>query len=156
MFAPQLDTAAEISKAHATVWMYRKRLESIWPTPERIDSLRFAFTEAGEALDAYLRTVPQYARNNHRNMSVPDELADCAMMLCTALPEIYRIGAVGKRPGCSLDGICFAVADALMCGDVLDPLAMIAHYLHDNYNGASMAALVEQRLKRIEMKVTTV
>lgn len=149
-----LDTANEIKRTHAIVWQYRTRLQAKWPTPGRIDALRFAFTEAGEAMDAYLRQIPMYARNNNRNMSVPDELADCAMMLCTALPDTYQFRNVQPSPlKPTLDGICFAVADAMLTGDVLDPLAMIAEYLDTNYS-AAMAVWVELRLRRIERKVT--
>ena len=144
-----------VTSTHATVWEYRKRLSDVWPTPGRIDALRFAYTEAGEAMDAYLRTVPQYRRNNARNISVEEELADCAMMLCTALPETYRFPAKLEPPPTrtTLDGICFAVAEAMLTGDVLAPLVMIAAYMESDY-GASLPVWVRYRLARIEQKVT--
>lgn len=148
-----MNIAESIVLTHGVTWHYRRKLAPFWPTPGRIDSLRFAFTEAGEALDAYLRTIPQYARNNARNMSVPEELADCAMMLCTALPEAYRFTWLDAPATVSLDGICFAVAEAMLTGDVLAPLLMIAQHLRTDY-GASLPALVESRLQRIERKVT--
>ena len=88
-------TAAQVELAacHALVWAYRRELGAVWPTPGRVDALRFAVTEAAEALDAWLRTNPAYARNRAREMDVLDELADCAMMLLTALgPEPGPMG----------------------------------------------------------------
>lgn len=146
-------TLTEVINTHRIVWQYRAKLHAVWPTPDRIDALRFAYTEAGEALDAYLRTIPQYARNNHRNMSVSDELGDCAMMLCTALPEHYTFPQHVDTTPPTLDGICFFVADALLTGEVVEPLVMIAVYLRDKH-GLSMAEVVESRLQRIERKVT--
>jgi hypothetical protein len=148
------DTAAEIIATHRIVWQYRNKLERVWPTPGRIDSLRFAFTEAGEAMDAELRKVPQYARNNDRNMSVIEELADCAMMLCTALPEHYRFAELPLADfQTNLDSICFEVAETMLTGEVVNPLHSIAVFLREQYS-ASMATWVEARLKRIQRKVT--
>ena len=69
------------------VWQYRDKLSDVWPTPPRDDAIRFAACEAAEALDAWLRRNPKYARNNDKDLSVRDELADCAIMLITALGE---------------------------------------------------------------------
>ena len=89
-----LDTLRE---CHRIVWQYRRELEAVWPTPDRLDSLRFATTEAAEALDAWLRMNGTYARNRAKDLSVLDELADCALMLITALgakAEARRVGSV--------------------------------------------------------------
>lgn len=84
--------AATLRVAHQIVWNYRAELEPYWPTPDPWDSLLFAQTELGEAIDAYLRSNTLYARNNDRSPDVLDELADCAMMLYTALgPDATRI-----------------------------------------------------------------
>jgi hypothetical protein len=77
--------AETLRECHALVWEYRARLEPYWPTPTVEDCLLFAFTELGEAVDAHLRSNAQYARNRDKDLSVLDELADCAMMLLTAL-----------------------------------------------------------------------
>lgn len=86
-------TAEEIlstlQDCHAMVWALRRELGNRWPTPSTQDSLRFAVTEAAEALDALLRRNPIYARNSDREMSVNAELADCAMMLLTAMGETW-------------------------------------------------------------------
>lgn len=80
--------ATEIARCHRIVWHYRAVLEPVWPTPPPDDALRFAHTEAGEAMDAYLRLNGGYARNRDRDLSVEAELADCAMMLLTAAPRL--------------------------------------------------------------------
>ena len=127
-----MDIAGDIIRTHAIVWDYRRRLAERWPTPGRIDSLRFAFTEAGEAMDAHRRQNPIYARNNSRNMDEADELADCAMMLCTAMGDVLSQKWL-PLPGdllymnTSLSGVCIAVADTLQEGDVIRPLALIAY-----------------------------
>ena len=81
--------------AHGLVWQARAELEPYWPTPNTQDALLFALTELGEAVDADLRTNGDYARNRDKDLDVLDELADCAMMLLTAmgpkvkLPELW-------------------------------------------------------------------
>jgi hypothetical protein len=71
------------------VWEVREYLGDNWPTPNTEDSLAYAVTEVGEAIDADLRSRrPDDKRNNNRNVSVEHELAQAAMMLLTALgPE---------------------------------------------------------------------
>lgn len=82
------DTTKVLQQAHAELWAFRDEMGDYWPTPDTLDALRFAVTEAGEALDAWMRANrPQYARNRERldyGEAVLDELADCAMMLLTA------------------------------------------------------------------------
>ncbi len=77
--------AETLKRCHEIVWTYRRELEDVWPTPSTEDALLFAVTELGEAIDAHLRSKPQYARNRAKDLDVLDELADCAMMLLTAL-----------------------------------------------------------------------
>jgi hypothetical protein len=83
------------------VWAFRAYMdkETDWKTPPVNDSLAFALTEIGEAVDAELRTRP-YARNSERDVTVVQELADVVLMLVTALP----VGHVSQaefidRPG---------------------------------------------------------
>lgn len=83
-------TAEELRECHAIVWQWRAKLADVWPTPNRLDALRFAVTEAAEAMDAWLRLNGGYARNHDKDLSVEDELADCAMMLLTAAGEDWE------------------------------------------------------------------
>lgn len=81
-------TTDELQALHDELWAFRAEMDatSDWKTPQSaLDSLRFAATEAGEALDAWLRLKGGYARNNDKSLSVEAELADCAMMLMTAM-----------------------------------------------------------------------
>lgn len=77
-----LDTLRE---CHRIVWQYRRELEEVWPTPDRIDALRFCATETAEAIDAELRLNSAYARNRDKDLSVQDELCDALMMALTAV-----------------------------------------------------------------------
>jgi hypothetical protein len=78
-----------IQKLHKLVWTFRREMERYFPTPGRVDSVYFAFTEAAEALDARLRENPIYKRNTDKAHSVERELTQCAMMLLTAIPANY-------------------------------------------------------------------
>ncbi len=78
------DIATALKECHRIVWDARKELEPYWPTPTTEDALLFAFTELGEAVDAHLRSKPEYARNRDKDLSVLDELADVALMTLTA------------------------------------------------------------------------
>ena len=76
----------ELQECHRLVWAFRKEIEPYWATPDPLNSLRYAFTECAEATDAWLRIErPSDSRNNERQNDVLDELADCAIMLLTAL-----------------------------------------------------------------------
>lgn len=78
----------QLQDLHKLVWDFRGMASEFWPTPEPDDALRYAFTEAGEAIDADLRAKrPSDKRNNDKNHDRLDEWADCAIMLLTALPE---------------------------------------------------------------------
>lgn len=73
-------------KSIEKVWKFRKSYEDYWATPDLLWSLRFAFTEIAEALDAWMRANSnEFSRNNEKNLDVIDELADTAIMLLTAL-----------------------------------------------------------------------
>ena len=77
------DTTKILQQAHAELWAFREEMADAWPTPDTLDALRFAVTEAGEALDAWMRANrPQYARNRERldwDGAVLDELAEVAL-----------------------------------------------------------------------------
>lgn len=64
----------------------RLKIEDSWPTPSIFHSILFAFSEMGEAIDALLDEEMLYSRNNPiPKDNVIDELADCAMMILSAV-----------------------------------------------------------------------
>ena len=78
----------ELQECHRLVWAFRKEIEPYWATPDPLNSLRYAFCEAAESMDAWLRAErPNDSRNNERQNDVLDELADTAIMLLTAVEE---------------------------------------------------------------------
>lgn len=139
-----------IRDCHALVWRYRAELHDVWPTPPRDDAIRFAFTEAGEAMDAWLRLKGGYARNNDKTLSVEDELADCAMMLLTAAGprwnEVWIVRYANPEP--NIDEVLEGVA-GIFCirTHIYFALAPIAAY-----PGIDLPARITARLERIKAK----
>lgn len=81
-----------IQQMHALVWNLRAEISDQWASPSRKNSCRFLVTEAAELADAYLRMVGGYARNNHKDLALPAELADVWLMALTAMgPEYVEI-----------------------------------------------------------------
>jgi len=92
----------------------RKNLEGVWPCPNSADSLRYAATESAEAIDAYLRNSRvDDIRNNDRDADIESELADCAMMLLTAMPDLPT-GHIPKFVYPSLETVHYLVGAALL------------------------------------------
>lgn len=150
-------------KLSETVWTFRKDYEKYWPTPNKLDSLRFAFTEIAEAIDADLRGNITYRRNNQRNPSVEEELADCAIMLITSLPNVevsdYIWGSTPPHASGTLERIAKYVTRALFRKhlpsktiyeiDVYTALWYIVDYV-GGYD--VLQRLIKQRLARIYNK----
>lgn len=150
--------AVDIGKVHAMVWAFRASYGGAWPTPDRMDSLRFALCESAEAMDAWLRGQPRFNRNRAKELSVLDELADTAIMLLTALGEARVQGTV-LSVGTNLDTICGEVAFILRCmykgfawglieAKIRETVANIALY-----PGMDLGARIAQRLERIRLRV---
>jgi len=74
-----------VKDAYVVVWQYRGELEHVWPTPPPEDCRWFAYTEAGEAIDAMLRNNLKYRRNNAKKLDEKDEWADCLIMLLSSM-----------------------------------------------------------------------
>ncbi len=102
-----------IQELHAEVWAFRREMAAYFPTPNQADSLAFAFTEVAEAVDATLRLNPIYKRNQSKAHGVERELAQCAMMLLTAVPELPEFQEV--KAYYDLVEICYAVSVAYIC-----------------------------------------
>jgi hypothetical protein len=114
-----------------------------------MDSLRYAFTEAGEAMDAWLREQrPNDARNNERQPDVLDELADAAIMLVTAVPNYSHNVMWGTRSH-DIDGICTEIASATVIG-AYHPQAAVGFIAA--YPGMDLEARVIGRLRAIYAK----
>jgi len=140
-----------LRECHRIVWQYRAELESAWPTPTTEDALLFAFTELGEAVDAHLRSKPEYARNRDKDLDVLDELADCAMMLLTAMGPTWtfrfwsrsHISSHQWRSHITYLAACMAMGDQEMATLVRD----IA-----THPGMDLPARLTARLERIKAK----
>jgi hypothetical protein len=69
-----------------TVHAFRHHMEPYWKTPTPYDSLCYAFTEIGQAVDAQLRlTRPNETRNKRGRGAVNERIADALIMVATAL-----------------------------------------------------------------------
>jgi len=93
------------------VWDFREKNKNWWKTPDKQDSLRYALTEAAEAMDAWLREKRQDDLRNHdcSEDGVLDELADCAIMLVTAM-DYPATNAIEES---SLERLALEIASAL-------------------------------------------
>lgn len=157
--------AVNIAKVHNMVWEFRAVYGELWPTPDRVDALRFAFCESAEAMDAWLRMQPLFNRNRAKDLSVLDELADTAIMLLTALgcdilPTKYDEAAwTVEREPVDLDVICGTVTLAFRCTrkgfawtflervikEVVGDIAL--------YPGMELETRIARRLDRIRLRV---
>jgi NTP pyrophosphatase (non-canonical NTP hydrolase) len=146
-----------ISDMHAMVWDLRSRISDKWATPERQDCLRYAFTEAGEAMDAYLReTRAGDSRNTFRQPNVYEELADCVMMLLTALGPEYdedweQTCPTDRDLVWTLDEVCGHVGGLL---EYYSPFqtVYVVNMIKVCFGGVNMSEALTARLERIEAK----
>jgi len=143
---------------HELVWSYRNdsELAAVWPTPPPDVALAFAFTEAGEAVDAWLRTDPRWARNNHKAHDEQEEWADCLMMLATAAPDGM---ATHVHPAFAdtVEELARMVmrawsAHAMGRIDTVDTISMAAATIAAYLGGMNHLAQVRARLERIRTK----
>jgi len=157
-----------VSELYKLVWQWRE--ENAWfPIPDPIDSIRYAVTEAGEAVDADLRARrTKDLRNNDRVEDPLDELADAAIMVISACPMDEDVqSALDVMDGLdtlskdmlNIDIIACIVFDAYMhfCGwhrsihDALMIRAMLA-VKHINIFVPDLSRRMEARLERIKVK----
>lgn len=69
-------------------WRQWMAANSEFVTPDTIDTLRYCRIECNEAADVELRNrLSKHPRNNGRDNTVYEELADALMLALTALPE---------------------------------------------------------------------
>jgi len=143
-------------KLHQLVWDLRRDISSTWPTPITQDCLRYSFCEAAEAMDNWLRLQrPNDARNHARVVIEGDiyiELADCAMMLLSALGEVWNDSWDKweyKRAG-TLDDICRGVGWLLAMSHPSTVLWVLDLII--NYDGMDLEFELVRRLDMIRRK----
>ena len=86
-----------ILQVHRLTWAFRSEPEisQSWATPPRNDSLAYAVTEVGEAVDAHLKAGrPGDLRRVRQGHETESELAMAAVMLLTAFGDTVPVAAV--------------------------------------------------------------
>ena len=73
----------EFTECVQTVYLWRKKMDSKFPTPPKEHILLFTLEEIGEVIRSYMRTFPVYARNRQESHTIAEEWADVLMMLST-------------------------------------------------------------------------
>lgn len=133
-----------LQELHGEVWRWRDRMRATWPEPDRLNSLRFAATEAAEAIDATLRADPKYLRNNHKGHDLRGELAQCALMLYTALGPDAATDEIVLAEAPTLEGINYEIAAALhierVWSDSHDP---VVRWIVDNHCWRALQAIAD-------------
>lgn len=109
------------------VWNFRNSYKEYWPTPNVYDSIRFAFTEIAEVVDAELRGNETYRRNNERTQLIDDEYADCAIMIITALEDDHFIPDHSHSQFIYTDYVAWQLAVAMRQYNVMGPATAKAH-----------------------------
>lgn len=146
----------KVSEFQEVVWEFRHEYSHLWPTPTPLDAARFAMMEACEALDAYVRLVhPRYSRNNQKELSIQDELADTIMML-VSITERPINEPVIVQGGVNIDEIVASVAHVYTCSgyslgtSIANSIGLIC-----SFDGMrDPLELVASRLNRIKSRIT--
>ncbi len=151
----------ELQECHRLVWAFRQEIEPYWATPDPLNSLRYAFCEAAEAMDAWLRAErPSDSRNNERQNDVLDELADCAIMLLTSVQDEYPFGHFRDANGNihepdNLERIAKYIIDCVELEKKqtnFGQKARVAVWRIANYPGMELKQRIQGRLARIAFK----
>lgn len=149
---------------HAQLWAFRREVEECWPTPNTKDALRFAYCEAAESLDQYLRQNASYKRNRTigvSNEELLNELADCAMMLLTAIGPKMDTGYFDHLGAPSIDAICTGTARCLEMAEgqitkgklaILTRVALGVVLMIAEYPNMHLSHRLDGRLNRIRAK----
>lgn len=89
-------------------WRQWMEANSEFVTPDIIDTLRYCRIECNEAADAEIRVrLEKHPRNNGRENTVHEELADALMLALTALPDPDRwIRQLSDDDDVTMDAIC--------------------------------------------------
>lgn len=154
------------------VWKWRSSNE--WfPIPEPADSMRYAVTEAAEAIDAHLRlTRVNDVRANERGEDPFSELGDVVFMIVTAMPrdddvemaiQLVEGYELLDASDLNIDSICYMVFElygfyfgcnkAFRYSFMQRSVYAVRHiekYMKEH--GLDLLGVVKSRLKRIEQK----
>lgn len=105
---------ANLKRLHKLVWDFRQEADSWWATPSPELARLYAFSEMGEAVDAWIRlNVPGQSRNNQKEADVLGELADTAIMLLSINPEMdFQFGTTDTPYYSAIDGVAHYVSRA--------------------------------------------
>jgi len=150
----------DIKKLHEMVWELRAEINATWASPTQADCLRYSVTEAGEALDAWLRLHRQGDARNHFKPAVASrvlaELADCAMMLLSAVGPEWGDDWRDFDVFTSLDDICGFVGVLLFDRIEMDPHEIL-HIVSGiaRYPGMNLETELDARLVKIRAKHTS-
>ena len=147
-----------LPRMHRLVWTFREDTGDVFPVPSQHDSLRFAVTEAGEALDAHLRNNGTYKRNRDKDHSEYRELAQALMMLYTAYGHRPFYGEWWPDDNTGIDDVVFDVAMALKFGnsEIVNAIRTICQYVGPTIEGELVQALDALRTKHGVTPVTEV
>ena len=147
-----------LPRMHRLVWQFREDTADVFPVPPQHDSLRFAVTECGEALDAHLRENGTYKRNRDKDHSERSELAQALMMLYTAYGPRSFFGEWWPDDEVGIDDVCFATVMALRYGgtDIVNAIRTICQYVGSDIESELVQALDALRAKHGVTTVTEV
>lgn len=98
--------------------MWRKWMEanSEFVTPDTVDTLRYCRIECNEAADVELRNrLSKHPRNNGRDNTVHEELADALMLALTALPDgvDWSYASIDDNESSPMDIICHGASTSV-------------------------------------------
>ena len=147
-----------LPRMHRLVCQFREDTAAVFPEPGVRDSLRFAVTEAGEALDAHLRTNGEYKRNRDKDHSEHRELAQALFMLYTAYGPRAFYGEWWPDDNVDIDDVVVDVAMALRFGnaEIVNAIRTICQYVGPTIEDELTQALDALRAKHGVTPVTEV
>jgi hypothetical protein len=158
----------ELKECAVLVWAFREENWLAWLTPDRRDSLRYAYSEMGEAYSEYLREVRSTdLRNREKLPELDKELTDVVIMLITAVGQEWSDYTSlnitshirGWDDGRILDYASLEIALALghnamgNNGTLNMMLAMVAIAFLLRRRGVNLLELVEEKLAKIKDKI---
>ena len=112
---------------------FRDESKAYFPEPPVDICIEYAITELAEALDASLRLNPRFKRNNHRNISVEDELMDALFMVTSAYIQIPLEDF--KLSKCFTAHIVYTEPGSYIISEINDVSETYQYYEIDGFEG---------------------